>query len=750
MRSFLPTWLARPRGRQPRWGLGLLAPALAAAVLGAGSAGAGAPARPAAEPAPVPSLEPAATAKLWRRLVATRSRRAAASAECRPLRAVFYAATDFLRLATKLAARASPCAEYYISIPPLVADKTQPRRDQAWRIRALGPNFHAMAEIHFTTWSRWVASTGSSWYTAGVTARQRMADAGYDIPAGDTWAFNELSSAVRRGTGEARANAREFLRGLYEGDGTRPTRGAVLVIGVGQQTSDVSLYQTNLQNWFTDSAFWADMAAYVSDWSQEVYGDVRNYAVPGVPTSVRRDYLNDYLQHGLVLAGVGPPTIETARTYLGTAFSPLANAAWERESGYGWTMVPAEQMAGYVSAQVYALRYFSATTGQPRDHWGFAWAPRNASSMPAAEFAAQSGLVLDRLGAAVRDTGQTLDPEDPGSAACGPAGQDVWCAGDVEGARLTEAWKSFRGWTQPVLEFATPAQTVPAGTPSAAMSLTLVTSTGLAVTTPGPLLVTLSSSSPSGTFSTNPAGPWSSTLSLTIAPGTGTSPGFYHLDTLAGSHTLTATAGEATSGTQTVTITPGAVAAVAVTPAATTVRARASQTFAASGSDVYGNALPVSALWTVAPPALGAVKPRTGSTTTFTAGRTLGGGTVTATVTTEAATVSASASVTVVAGRLRIGSIRYRGLERTVLVAATAVDAAGRPISRATISVLVRRDGRRHLAARATTGAAGRAVIRVPARRGGCFTVLVRRVSAAGFIWDGRTPRNRFCRPRPR
>ena len=63
-----------------------------------------------------------------------------------------------------------------------------------------------------------------------------------------------------------------------------PTRGAVLVIGVGQRTTDLSVYQNTLQNWLADSAFWTDMATYVSDWSQEVYGDVRSYAVPGVPT----------------------------------------------------------------------------------------------------------------------------------------------------------------------------------------------------------------------------------------------------------------------------------------------------------------------------------------------------------------------------------------------------------------------------------------------------------------------------------
>ena len=68
-----------------------------------------------------------------------------------------------------------------------------------------------------------------------------MAAAGYDVAHGDTWVLNELTTAVRRGDGNARANIREFLRGLYEGDGTRPTKGAVFVIGFGQRTGDVSV-----------------------------------------------------------------------------------------------------------------------------------------------------------------------------------------------------------------------------------------------------------------------------------------------------------------------------------------------------------------------------------------------------------------------------------------------------------------------------------------------------------------------------
>jgi hypothetical protein len=727
--------------------LGLIL-AAAAGVASAGSAGEREPTHLTADVgAVVPSLEPSVTAKLWRSLVAKRSLRSAASTDCRPLRAVFYAATDWLRLATNLAENASPCAEYYISIPPLVADKTRPRPNQAWRIRALGSNFHPMAEIHFTTWNKWVQTTGSSWYVAGTTARERMAAAGYDVALGDTWAFNEINSAVRRGTGEARANIREFLRGLYEGDGTLPTRGAALVVGVGQRTRDVSLYQTNLQNWLVDSAFWADMATYVSDFSQEVYGDVRSYAVPGAPAQDRRDYLNDYLQHELVLATAGPPKIETARSYLQAAFSPLANAAWQRASGYGWTMVSSEQMAAYVSAQVNALRFFSAASGQLQDHWGFAWAPRNGTGMSATQFNAQTDVVVRRLAAAIHDSDQTTDPADPGSAACGPPGENVWCVGDLDDAKLTGAWRALRSWVQPVLAFATPAQTVTVGTPSAVMSVRLVTSSGLAATTPTPLAVTLSSDSATGSFSPSPSGSWSSTLSLTIAPGTGTSPGFYYQDTVAGSHVLSASSAEATSASQTATITSGSVVSLVVTPASATVRVRASRSFTAVGTDTFGNTVPVSARWSLAPSTLGTIAPSSGSTATLTAGRTPGTGTVVASVATPAGAVSASADVQVVPAELKIRSIRYRGKKKAVLVRVLVVDRSGKPISRAAVAVVVHRESRRLFSARKVTGAAGGTAYRLQTRLGGCFTTTIKRVSAVGFRWDGRTPRNHFCRP---
>jgi hypothetical protein len=156
----------------------------------------------------------------------------------------------------------------------------------------------------------------------------------------------------------------------------------------------------------------------------------------------------------------------------------------------------------------------------------------------------------------------------------------------------------------------------------------------------------------------------------------------------------------------------------------------------------------VPASWSLEPPALGTVAPRTGSTTTFTAGRTPGSGTITASVTTASGIVEASAQLTVSPAPLRIGSIRYQGTGRAVLVRLNAVDASGRPVSRAVVAVVVHRASRRLFSSRRVTGAAGGAVYRVQTRLGGCFTTTVKRVSAVGFRWDGRTPHNRFCRRR--
>jgi hypothetical protein len=226
---------------------------------------------------------------------------------------------------------------------------------------------------------------------------------------------------------------------------------------------------------------------------------------------------------------------------------------------------------------------------------------------------------------------------------------------------------------------------------------------------------------------------------------------FYYQDQRAGTYLLTAAVGEdVTSGTQPITVTPGPMVALSIAPATASVPARTSQQFAAAGADSLGNSFPIAVSWSLTPAELGTLSPTSGSATTFTARRSLGQGTVAATVVTDAGAFSATAAVEVTPGRLRVDAVTYRARNRAVLVAVRAVDTAGNPISHARISVLVRREGRRYLAGRAETGAAGRATYRMPVpRQGGCLVTTVRSVSASGFAWDRRTPRNGRCWRQP-
>jgi len=698
---------------------------------------------------PVPSLDPQGTERLWRAVVRARQSAptAAAGDDCRPLRTVFYAATDWIRLATVLASKASPCAQYYVTVPPLSSDKTVFRPGQAAKIRALGPGFHAMAEVHMATWRVWVGSTGSTWYQAGVEARKRMATAGYDVALGDSWAVNELSSAVRKNTGAARQEARDFVHGLYEGDGTLPTaRGAVFVIGVPQTGTDVVAYQARMEDWLEDAPFWADMSAYVSDWSDELYGDVRRYAVAGSTASQRRDALNEYLQHQIALSFAGPDGVATARAFLGAAYSPLANAAWQWTSAFGWTDVSVDLMKSFVSAQTYALRSYSASILKaPTDHWGFAWSPVNADGLSNGDFTRQTADILDRLATAIRDSGQTLDPTDPGSGACGTPGQHLYCIGDLDGARFTAVWRSFSVWTLPGVMFTSAPQTLIADATSKPITLQLQQA-GIARPTTTDVALTLSSSSSQGSFATTPDGPWTPTLTLLLPAGTSTAPSFYYRDTKAGAPTLAAQAPGSQGGSQVETVRPGPLAGITLSPTSVTATVGATLTLTAAGADAFGNAVSVAnAAWSVTPATLGTFAPTVGSSVAFAPEKT-GSGTIAATVATAAGSVSTTAPVTVAPPPLlRVASVRYAAVRRQLRVSVKLVDAAGKPIPRGKIAVTLLRNGGHYRSTSATTGTAGRAIFKTTASVG-CYRTTITRLQAPGFRWSGRTPTNRFCK----
>ena len=703
-------------------------------------------ARAARATQPVPSLAPRDTAAQWTGLVHGHDLRPlSTTAGCRPLHAVFYAATDWLRLATKLAAQASPCAQYSVSIPPLVADKTRPRPDQAWRIRALGPSFHALAEIHLTAWQKWVNAGNGSWYQAGVEARRRMAAAGYDVGAGDTWALNELSSAVRRGDGTWRTDVRELVRGLFDAGGEQPPApGVVFVVGVGQRVTSVATYKARLQEWLQDSAFWVDMNAYVGDWAQEVYGDVRSYAAPGSSVSQRRDALTDYLDHSDLLARAGGAVSGTASAFFSRTASPLGSAAWQWDGSFGWTLVDAPLMQQFVSTQVYAMRSHDASLGRPDDRWGFAWAPRNPGSVPKNEFASAAGAVLDRLAAAIRDSGGD-SPSDPGVLACGPPGKNLWCGGDLAGAALTPSWATFRTWSPTTLAFVTPPPTVVAGAVSTPITIQPQVA-GVAARPQAPLAMTITTSSPTGTLATNAAGPFTPSVTVQLAPGTFSSVQVYYQDTTSGTATLTASAPGAVAGTLALTVSGAAAVSLQIEPVSATLTLGATASFSAVGIDGFGNPIPsLSAAWTLAPGTPGALAPTSGPSTTYTASGQIGKGQVIATVTTPTGPLSATAPIVVTPPPVvRVAAIRYGVRHKTLNVYVTVVDARGRRVPNAGVTVFLYRNGKLYGRAGART-VAGRTTFTRPASWG-TYRAVVRKVTATGLRWNGKTPPNRFVR----
>jgi hypothetical protein len=374
-------------------------------------------------------------------------------ANCRiHLEAVFYTETDWVRLGQQLAADPSPCADYYISIPPVSNDKTRFRTvNGAASIDSLGPRFHAVAEINLTAatgWGAWVRNNNKTWTDAGLEARRRMAAAGYDLASGDTWALNELSTAVRRDTGPARANIEDLARALHDGDGSMPTsKGIAFVVGLGQNLADAGTYKATMERWLQDDTFWREMARDVHWWAQEVYPNSRNWGVVGAPRATRAEYFNDYLQHPLTLAEAGPASVATARSFLEQSYTPLMSAAWRWQSNFGETDISEQQMNNFVSEEIFSMRHYAGSHPQtiPQGSFGAAWAPQNLEGLSKQEFADQTRGILQRLASALHHSYQQGGSAQEG--ACGPPGEHVWCDGDVDGAAFNDAWKTFAEWS---------------------------------------------------------------------------------------------------------------------------------------------------------------------------------------------------------------------------------------------------------------------------------------------------------------
>jgi PKD repeat protein len=398
----------------------------------------------------VPSLDPGWSASF----VPPTPARVSAPAACTgiPTDVIAYTPTDWLRFAQKMAANMSPCANYYVSIPPvkdlMTGDKTMPRPNQASVFHTMLPsNVHPVNEVEPDAWTNWVAAHNGSWYDAGVTARQLMLTVG-GFAADDLWAVNELSSAVRQGTGPSRENMRDFVHGLHDGDGGPPVQGIVFVVNFGEATVFFDTYRANVKSWLGDTAFWADMSLYVRFFSQEVYGRIDRWAVPGTMPEDRLTPTADYLEHFANFAAAGAySTVDPAAAYLATADAPIGNAAWSNGEKYGWPSpaVDSTLASAYVAGQVYAFRHEQA--GRPSESFGFAWQPTNPG-LPTTDFNNRTAAILDRIAAAIHASDAPSSA--PGLSACG---SDLsWCAGDLAGATFNTGWRIFHDWTQPIAE----------------------------------------------------------------------------------------------------------------------------------------------------------------------------------------------------------------------------------------------------------------------------------------------------------
>jgi hypothetical protein len=401
----------------------------------------------AVEPTGEPSAPAGATS------AASADTAAAVPASC-PFRAkvVTYNPNGWVQLFEALKANPTPCAEYYIVIPPPARAKTRVQKcrqgsppGQCNRIvdyiRSGGSNFHPVAEFH---WGGWRNVTGWSWQRKGMEFRKRMRAAGYEIGRGETWAINEFPSTLRYKS-SVRANAMAAASGLFRGfRGYANATGIPFVVGQGQEMVNMSVYKPRLRNFTSASTFWNTMRRYTRFWGQEAYTNCYRSCVPGYQEPTRAKYVNAYVHHPARFAYAGGSASAAARSVYNAKYLTLLGGFWKSPK-YGWTEdLTAEQMMGLVSLQVYSVRRWAASHPYPDGRIGFAWNDEQGN----AEFEQVAQRIAEAINAAYGENGTA-------AAACrSGADADYWCTRSVPAQnpdprkrpRFNGAWETFSRW----------------------------------------------------------------------------------------------------------------------------------------------------------------------------------------------------------------------------------------------------------------------------------------------------------------
>ena len=244
---------------------------------------------------------------------------------------------------------------------------------------------------------------------------------------------------------------REVLDTLATGAPEMPTsRGIVWVIGVGQQTQNLSVYKARLQEWLQDTPFWEDMARDVSVWGQETYPNMRYWGNADTSRNARTRNLSFFLEHPLLLAGNGsagdPDSARLPRADLRpTRERCLAVCERLRQHRVLRPRDEAVHLGAGVRGEAPSQ---SRPHAAPDARFAMAWAPNTSAEPTSARRPACSASAPPAFSiapaSAIREAYEYGGESQAG--ACGPQGDHQVCDADIAGAEFNLLWTTFLDW----------------------------------------------------------------------------------------------------------------------------------------------------------------------------------------------------------------------------------------------------------------------------------------------------------------